>query len=136
LATDTSSKSCPTINRKDNAVSQRVFAAQPEPINVASLPNAVNPTAITVTTTTPANGLGTAGLVLGIVGAALSLVPVLGFILGVLATTFGGIGVAKANRGEATNRGMAIAGLVLGIITMAAWPVLIAIAAASAAAAV
>jgi hypothetical protein len=31
---------------------------------------------------------------------------------------------------------MAIAGLVLGIITMAAWPVLIAIAAASAAAAV
>jgi hypothetical protein len=134
LAADTSSKSCPTTNQKDNAVSQHVFAAQPEPINVASLPNAVNPTAITVTTPTPANGLGTAGLVLGIVGAALSLVPVLGFILGVLATTFGG--VAKANRGEATNRGMAIAGLVLGIITMAAWPVLIAIAAASAAAAV
>lgn len=73
-------------------------------------------------------------MVLGIVGAALSLVPVLGFILGLLATTFGGIGLAKANRGEATNKGMAIAGLVLGIIAMAVWPVLIAIAAAGAAA--
>ena len=85
-------------------------------------------------TPAPANGLGTTGMVLGIVGAALSLVPVLGFILGLLATTFGGIGLAKANRGEATNKGMAIAGLVLGIIAMAVWPVLIAIAAAGAAA--
>lgn len=82
---------------------------------------------------TPANGLGTAGMVLGIVGAVICLVPVVGFLLGLLATIFGGIGLTKANRGEATNKGMAIAGLVLGIITMAVWPVLIAIAAASAA---
>jgi hypothetical protein len=81
----------------------------------------------------PANGLGTTGMVLGIVGAALCLVPVVGFLLGLLATVFGGIGLAKANRGEATNKGMAVAGLVLGIITMAVWPVLIAIAAAGAA---
>lgn len=81
----------------------------------------------------PANGLGTTGMVLGIVGAALCLVPVVGFVLGLLATVFGGVGLGKANRGEATNKGMAVAGLVLGIITMAVWPVLIAIAAAGAA---
>jgi hypothetical protein len=34
----------------------------------------------------PANGLGTTGMVLGIVGAALCLVPVIGFLLGLLAT--------------------------------------------------
>ena len=72
-------------------------------------------------------------MVLGIVGAALCLVPVVGFVLGLLATVFGGVGLGKANRGEATNKGMAVAGLVLGIITMAVWPVLIAIAAAGAA---
>lgn len=49
--------------------------------------------------------------------------PVVGFLRGPLATTFGGIGLAKANRAEATNNGMAVAGLVLGIITMAVWPV-------------
>ena len=49
-----------------------------------------------------ANGLGTAGMVLGIVGAVICLVPVVGFLLGLLATIFGGIGLTKANRGEAT----------------------------------
>lgn len=92
------------------------------------------PPALATHAVAPANGLGTAGMILGIVGAALSLVPVLGFILGLLATIFGGIGLTKASRGEATNKGMAITGLVLGIITMAIWPVLIAIAAAGAAA--
>jgi len=46
-----------------------------------------------------ANGLGTAGMVLGIVGAVICLVPVVGFLLGLLATIFGGIGLTKANRG-------------------------------------
>lgn len=81
---------------------------------------------------TPSNGLGTTALVCGIVGAALCWVPVLGFILGVLATTFGAIGLVKANKGEATNKGMAIAGLVLGVVALVFWPIVLVIAAASA----
>lgn len=88
-------------------------------------------TTVPATATTPANGMGTTGMILGIVGASLSLVPVLGFILGILATTFGAIGLVKANKGEATNRGQSIAGLSLGVITMAVWPILLIIAAAS-----
>jgi hypothetical protein len=52
--------------------------------------------------------MATASLVLGILGLFLP-------ILGVLALIFGGIGISKANQG-ATGKGLAIAGLVLGII--------------------
>jgi len=103
------------------------------PVNSDPSPVGTDGTYATAPVLVPTNGLGTTGMVLGIVGAALCLVPVVGFLLGLLATVFGGIGLAKANRGEATNKGMAVAGLVLGIITMAVWPVLIAIAAAGAA---
>lgn len=67
----------------------------------------------------PRNGLGTAALVLGIIGVVLSWTVYLGVILGVLAIIFGGVGLARAKRGEATNRGAAMAGLVLGIIAIA-----------------
>ncbi|WP_157930788.1 DUF4190 domain-containing protein [Glycomyces xiaoerkulensis] len=66
------------------------------------------------------NGLGTAGLVCGIVAVALSLVPVLNVFtwpLGVLAIVFGAIGWSRANRGQATNRTIAITGLVLGVVS-------------------
>ncbi|MCH7229485.1 DUF4190 domain-containing protein [Glycomyces sp. L485] len=66
----------------------------------------------------PRNGLGTAGLVCGIVAVPLSFIPVVNFFtwpLGVLAVVFGAVGWSRANRGEATNRGQAITGLVLGI---------------------
>ncbi|MFC7931437.1 DUF4190 domain-containing protein [Streptomyces cinereoruber] len=64
----------------------------------------------------PSNGMGTAALVLGIVAVAGFCLYGLGVILGVLALIFGIIGVKKAGRGEATNRGMAVAGIVLGAI--------------------
>lgn len=64
----------------------------------------------------PRNGFGVTALVLGIVGAVFSWVPVLGFVLAVLAVVFGGLGYARARKGQATNSGMAIAGLVLGVI--------------------
>jgi hypothetical protein len=64
----------------------------------------------------PRNGFGVTALVLGIVGAVFSWVPVLGLILAVLAVVFGALGYARARKGQATNSGMAIAGLVLGII--------------------
>jgi hypothetical protein len=65
----------------------------------------------------PTNAFAVAALVLGIVGAALFWTIVPGFLLGLLATVFGAIGLSRARRG-APNKGMAIAGLVLGILTL------------------
>lgn len=78
-----------------------------------------------VTPVCPSNGLGTAGLVLGIVGVVLCWVPLLGFALGVLAMVLGGLGMAAATRGEATNWTVAAWGLGLGIFALAFWPILI-----------
>ena len=60
------------------------------------------------------NGMGVAALVLGIVG----------FLIGpcsILAIIFGRIGLNRVARGEATNRGVAQAGFVLGIVTLLLW---------------
>ncbi|MCX5229014.1 DUF4190 domain-containing protein [Streptomyces sp. NPDC006553] len=64
----------------------------------------------------PSNGMGTASMVLGIIAVAGFCLYGLGAILGILALIFGIIGIKKCGRGEATNRGMAIAGIVLGAI--------------------
>ncbi|MFI1659518.1 DUF4190 domain-containing protein [Streptomyces sp. NPDC020472] len=64
----------------------------------------------------PSNGMGTTAMVLGIIAVAGFCMYGLGVILGVLALIFGIIGMKKAARGEATNRGMALAGVVLGSI--------------------
>jgi hypothetical protein len=77
----------------------------------------------------PSNGLGTAGLVLGIVGTVFCWVPLFGFALGVLAVVLGGLGMAAATRGEATNWTVAAWGVGLGIFALAFWPILIIIAA-------
>ncbi|HEX2144252.1 MAG TPA: hypothetical protein VHG10_07085 [Glycomyces sp.] len=66
------------------------------------------------------NGLGTAALVCGIIAIAVSLVPVINWFtwpLGVLAIVFGAIGWNRANKGAATNRTIAITGLVLGVLS-------------------
>ncbi|WP_435973791.1 DUF4190 domain-containing protein [Streptomyces sp. Qhu_M48] len=64
----------------------------------------------------PSNGMGTTSMVLGIIAVAGFCLYGLGTILGILALIFGIIGLKKVGRGEATNRGMAIAGIVLGAI--------------------
>jgi hypothetical protein len=64
--------------------------------------------------TAPRNGYGTTALVLGNVGLLLCWVPVIGPILGALGVLLGIFGLMRANRGEATNRGAATAGIVLG----------------------
>lgn len=66
----------------------------------------------------PRNGMGTAALVLGILGL------VLGCILSGLAIIFGSIGIGRANRGEATNKGAATAGLILGIVGFVLWTII------------
>jgi membrane-bound ClpP family serine protease len=63
------------------------------------------------------NGIGTAALVLGILGLVLVVLiffAPLGAVLGLLAVAFGVVGIIRANRGEADNRGQAVAGLVTG----------------------
>jgi hypothetical protein len=67
------------------------------------------------------NGMGTAALVLGVVGLVLVLLLLfspIGAFLGLLAVLFGILGIIRANRGEADNRGQAVAGLVTGGIAL------------------
>lgn len=69
----------------------------------------------------PQNGFGIAGMVLGIVSLVFSVCC--GFFgavpLGTAAIVFGGLGLGKANKGEATNKGMALSGIICGGISYA-----------------
>jgi hypothetical protein len=75
----------------------------------------------------PRNGLGTAGLVCGIIAVVLCWTVYVGVILGILAICFGAVGMGRAKRGEATNRSSAMAGLILGIVAIALLILLLAI---------
>jgi membrane-bound ClpP family serine protease len=69
----------------------------------------------------PRNGMGTAAMVLGILGLVLVVLiffSPLGAVLGLLAVPFGIVGVLRANRGEADNRGQALTGLVTGAVAL------------------
>lgn len=66
----------------------------------------------------PRNGLGTAAMVLGIVGTLLGLAVVLfwlSWLPALLAVIFGAIGLGYVRKGLATNRGLALAGVILGV---------------------
>lgn len=65
--------------------------------------------------TGPKNGFGIAALVIAIVALAS---VIFGVVLGVVAIIFGFLGWGRAKRGEATNGGMAVAGIVLGIVSI------------------
>jgi hypothetical protein len=62
------------------------------------------------------NGFGIAALVLGLLALLVSWTVIGGFVFGVLALIFGLLGQSRAKRGESTNGGMSVAGVVLGII--------------------
>jgi uncharacterized protein HemX len=67
------------------------------------------------------NGAGTAALVVGIVSlvlAALVIFAVLAIPLGIIAAILGGIGMSRASKGEADNRGQAITGLITGLLSI------------------
>jgi membrane-bound ClpP family serine protease len=73
------------------------------------------------------NGMGTTALVLGVVAlvlVVLLLFSPLGAFLGLLAVLFGIVGIVRANRGDADNRGQAVAGLVTGGLALLAGIVL------------
>ncbi|MBO4236991.1 DUF4190 domain-containing protein [Pseudonocardia alni] len=64
----------------------------------------------------PRNGMGTAALVLGILGALFSLIPIVGVIawpMVLIGLALGIAGVLRAQAGRADNKGVAIAGTVL-----------------------
>ncbi len=68
----------------------------------------------------PGNGFAVAAMVLGIVGAAFGLIPLLALIAlacGVLGLIFGFIGIGRAKT-VGSGKGMAVAGLVLGIVAV------------------
>jgi hypothetical protein len=65
--------------------------------------------------------MGTTALVLGVVALVLVLLLLfspLGALLGLLAVLFGILGLIRVNRGEADNRGQAVAGLVTGALAL------------------
>ncbi|MGE2834583.1 DUF4190 domain-containing protein [Mycobacterium sp. SMC-4] len=68
----------------------------------------------------PKNGLGIAALVLAIVGLVLCWTVVGGVILGVCAVLIGFLARGRVKRGEATNGGVAVAGIALGIVSVVA----------------
>ncbi|WP_254408088.1 DUF4190 domain-containing protein [Streptomyces sp. AC495_CC817] len=62
----------------------------------------------------PSNGIGIAAMVLGICAAVLFCLWPFAILLGIMAMIFGFVGRAKARRGEATNPGHALAGIICG----------------------
>jgi hypothetical protein len=68
--------------------------------------------------TGPRNGLGVAALVVAIIGLVFCWTVAGGVILGVVAVIMGFVGRGRVTRGQATNGGVAIAGIVLGILAI------------------
>ncbi|MEV6951494.1 DUF4190 domain-containing protein [Streptomyces sp. NPDC051183] len=64
----------------------------------------------------PSNGFGTAALVLGIISVVACITSFFAIAIGIAAVVFGALGRGKANRGESTNGGMALAGIILGAV--------------------
>ncbi|THA30466.1 DUF4190 domain-containing protein [Streptomyces sp. A1277] len=64
----------------------------------------------------PANGMGVASLVLGIIATVAFCMLGLGIVLGILALIFGLIGRGRVRDGAADNGGVALAGIILGSI--------------------
>lgn len=67
----------------------------------------------------PRNGFGTAGFVLGIIGLIFSFIPIVGVVawpLVILGIVFAGVGLVRAVKGQATNKGLSIAGLIVSVI--------------------
>lgn len=68
----------------------------------------------------PRNGLGIAALVVGIIALVGSFSIVGGILLGIVAVVLGFVGRARARRGEATNGGTALAGIIVGAVAIVA----------------
>ena len=68
------------------------------------------------------SGISIAAMVCGILG----IIPYIGFVLGLLGIIFGAIGINQTGKDpNLGGRGMAIAGLVCGVVFIALWVILI-----------
>ena len=68
------------------------------------------------------NGVGVAALVVGVLSLVLVLLILffpIAALLGLIAVILGFVGISRASRGEADNRGQAIAGLITGALGLA-----------------
>jgi len=75
----------------------------------------------------PKNGFGIAALICGLLSLPAAFTVFGGFILALIAIVLGIIGYRRAKRGEATNGGIAMGGVVLGILGIIVSAVLIAV---------
>jgi hypothetical protein len=69
----------------------------------------------------PSNGMGLAALILGVVavlGAWIPLVNLISIVLAILGIVLGFMGLRKVKRREATNRGMALTGIILSAFAL------------------
>lgn len=73
------------------------------------------------------NGLGVAALILGLLAVLTAITVFVGILFGLLAIILGVIGRGRAKRGEANNGGMALAGIILGIVGLLISSALIAV---------
>ncbi|QUH00064.1 hypothetical protein HUO13_03875 [Saccharopolyspora erythraea] len=67
----------------------------------------------------PRNGFGTTALILGICAAATGWIPLIGIVawpLSILGLIFGVLGIVRASKGQATNKGQAVTGTVLAVL--------------------
>jgi uncharacterized membrane protein HdeD (DUF308 family) len=67
------------------------------------------------------NGAGTAALVVGIVSLVLAVLVIFALLaipLGIIAAILGGIGMSRASKGQADNRGQALTGLITGVLSI------------------
>ncbi|MEW9516007.1 DUF4190 domain-containing protein [Streptomyces tubercidicus] len=89
---------------------------RPPPPGTPPAPWATYPTA-PIPAPQSRNGMGITALVLGIVGVVLGLLIILfwlSWLPALLAVIFGFVGLSQARNGRATNKGMALAGVILG----------------------
>ncbi|MBB3664069.1 hypothetical protein FB384_002973 [Prauserella sediminis] len=67
----------------------------------------------------PRNGLGTSGFVVGLIGLIFSPLPLIGVVawpLVIIGLILSSIGLSRARRGKATNKGLSIAGVVVSAV--------------------
>jgi hypothetical protein len=76
---------------------------------------------------TPRNGLGVAALIVGVCALIGSFSIAGGIVLGIVAVILGFVGRGRVRRGEATNGGVATAGIVLGVLGIIAGLIFVAI---------
>jgi hypothetical protein len=89
-----------------------------EPAPAGDMPAAPPPmpSAPAATATEGSNGFAVASLVCGILAVVLFFTLWIPFVLGICAIVFGAIGISRANRMGGRQKGLAIAGIVCGVV--------------------